>query len=1114
MAKTLQFRRGTTEELLVITGAEGELFVDTTLDTIRVHDGSTVGGFELVQKNAAQTLTNKTLTSPTLTIPVLGTPSSGTLTNCSELPISTGVSGLGTGVATFLATPSSSNLAAALTDETGTGSVVFSASPIFTGTISAANLTLSGDLTINGTTTNINSTNLVIEDKNIILGDVDTPSNTTADGGGITLKGETDKTLNWVESTGAWTSSEDFNLLTGKTYEINGTAVLSATTLGSGVTASSLTSVGTIATGTWQGTVIAGQYGGTGVANTGKTITIGGNFTTSGAHTTTLTTSGNTSVALPTSGTLVGSADTGTVTDTMLAGSIANNKLVNSSVTIGSTAVALGATVTTFAGLTSITSTTFVGALTGNSSTATALQTSRTIGMTGDVTWTSSSFDGTDNSTGVSTLAESGVIAGSYGSSTEIPILTVDSKGRVTAASTSSITVGDGTLTLATSGIATGSQTFSSNQGTNATFTVDVPGTNIAEGTRTTTTVPITSSTGTSATLSAASTTLAGVMSSDDKTKLDGIAAGAQVNVATNLGITAGTTAGPIITSSTGTSATLPTASGTASGVVTTGDQTWSGVKTFSSTITGDITGNADTATTLQTARTIGGVSFNGSANINLPGVNTTGNQSTTGSAATLTTGRTIALTGDVTYTSGSFDGSANVTGTATLANSGATAGTYTKVTTDAKGRVTSGTTLAASDIPNLDASKITSGIIDAARLPSFVDDVLEFTNLAGFPTTGETGKLYVALDTNKVYRWSGTTYIFITSGAVDSVAGKTGVVTLVKADVGLGNVDNTADSAKSVLEATQLTTARTIGGVSFNGTANINLPGVNTAGNQNTTGTAANVTGTVAIANGGTGETTADGARTNLGATTLGSNIFIVTNPSAITFPRFNADNTVSTLSAADFRTAIGAGTSSTTGTVTSIATNNGITGGTITSTGTIELTGQALAFHNLATNGIITRTAADSVAARSIAVSGIGISVSNADGVSGNPTITSNASSGNTASTIVARDASGNFTAGVISATDFNSTSDENLKTDILTISNPLEKVMSLRGVNFKWKSNNMAAIGLIAQEVEKVIPEAVGGTGDYKTVSYGNIVGLLIEAIKLQEIRITELETIINK
>ena len=68
-------------------------------------------------------------TSPTLVTPILGTPTSATLTNATGLPIATGVSGLGTNVATFLATPSSANLATVLTDETGTGSAVFATSP-------------------------------------------------------------------------------------------------------------------------------------------------------------------------------------------------------------------------------------------------------------------------------------------------------------------------------------------------------------------------------------------------------------------------------------------------------------------------------------------------------------------------------------------------------------------------------------------------------------------------------------------------------------------------------------------------------------------------------------------------------------------------------------------------------------------------------------------------------------------------------------------------------------------------------------------------------------------------------------------------------------------------
>lgn len=104
------------------------------------------------------------------------------------------------------------------------------------GSISlSSDLNISGNLTVTGTTTNINTTNLVVEDKNIILGDVATPSNTTADGGGITLKGTGDKTINWVNATGAWTSSEDFNLASGKVYRINGTQI-AASNLSNGTT--------------------------------------------------------------------------------------------------------------------------------------------------------------------------------------------------------------------------------------------------------------------------------------------------------------------------------------------------------------------------------------------------------------------------------------------------------------------------------------------------------------------------------------------------------------------------------------------------------------------------------------------------------------------------------------------------------------------------------------------------------------------------------------------------------------------------------------------------------------------------------------------------------------
>ena len=236
-----------------------------------------------------------------------------------------------------------------------------------------------------------------------------------------------------------------------------------------------------------------------------------------------------------------------------------------------------------------------------------------------------------------------------------------------------------------------------------------------------------------------------------------------------------------------------------------TGNQTIAGIKTFSSDIVGNITGNAATATKLATARTItlsgdvsGNVDFDGSTNVTM----TTTIQPDSVVLGTDTTGAYVV--GNTAGTGITISGTAGEGWSPTIAITDVgTAGTYTKVTTNAQGQVTAGATLSSTDIPELDASKITSGVIDAARLPSYVDDVLEFSSLGDFPLEGETGKIYVAIDTNKTYRWGVTSYVYINSGAVDSVAGKTGVVTLNKDDVGLNQVDNTSDVDKPISTAT-----------------------------------------------------------------------------------------------------------------------------------------------------------------------------------------------------------------------------------------------------------------------------------------------------------------------
>ena len=121
------------------------------------------------------------------------------------------------------------------------------AAPAFTGTATGVNLTLSGDLTVNGSTTTVNTATMTVTDKNIELAK-GAANDAAADGGGITLdSGDGDKTFNWVNSTDSWTSSENIEVASGKGLRVNGNVVLNQTTLGSTVLASSLTSVGTLA---------------------------------------------------------------------------------------------------------------------------------------------------------------------------------------------------------------------------------------------------------------------------------------------------------------------------------------------------------------------------------------------------------------------------------------------------------------------------------------------------------------------------------------------------------------------------------------------------------------------------------------------------------------------------------------------------------------------------------------------------------------------------------------------------------------------------------------------------------------------------------------------------
>ena len=238
---------------------------------------------------------------------------------------------------------------------------------------------------------------------------------------------------------------------------------------------------------------------------------------------------------------------------------------------------------------------------------------------------------------------------------------------------------------------------------------------------------------------------------------------------------------------------------------------TWSARQTFNGGITGALTGNADTATKLKTARTIGGVAFDGSGNINLPGVNITGNQNTTGNAATATKLATVRNINGV-----KFDGSADIS----------------IPTITSRGRVTAltGTTQgAATGLQMYEAYN--------NSYPTTYGNVL---HMKGASAAGE-GELLIG--------WSSTSGahapVFIRSRRdhTDAAWSAWAQVYTSRDSIPGVNATGNQNTTGNAATATKLQTARTIGGVSFDGTANINLPGVNVAGNQNTSGNAATAT-------------------------------------------------------------------------------------------------------------------------------------------------------------------------------------------------------------------------------------------------------------------------------
>jgi hypothetical protein len=207
-SETLTNKTLTTPVISSITNGAATLTLPTSTGTLALTTDIPSG---VVTESGTQTLTNKTLTSPVV---------SGLILSDSSIVIEG--SSANDFETTLTVTDPTADRTITLPDVTGTVVTTGNLSAI-TSVGTLASLTVTGDLTVNGTTTTINSTTLTVDDKNIVLGDVETPTDITADGGGITLKGATDKTFNWVDATDSWTSSEHVNIASGKSYYVNGT---------------------------------------------------------------------------------------------------------------------------------------------------------------------------------------------------------------------------------------------------------------------------------------------------------------------------------------------------------------------------------------------------------------------------------------------------------------------------------------------------------------------------------------------------------------------------------------------------------------------------------------------------------------------------------------------------------------------------------------------------------------------------------------------------------------------------------------------------------------------------------------------------------------------------
>ena len=971
---------------------------------------------------------------------------------------------------------------------------------------------IKGDLQIDGTTTTINSTTLTVDDKNIVLGS-GAVNDAAADGSGITIEsGNGNKTFQFEDTGDNLGSSENLNVASGKVYKVNNTEVLSNNTLGSGVVNSSLTSVGTLtnlsvgnvnSTGIVTAVTVNSTNGTiTNLTGTAGTITTfnSTNGTITNLNATNINASGIVTATSGFSGNVTGNVtgninSSGVSTVTSLnatninasgivtatngfSGNLTGNVTGNINSSGVSTVASLNATNINASGIVTATSG-FVGALTGLASSATQLATGRTIAITGDLTYTSGSFNGTGNVTGTGTLATVNSNVGSFGSQTLIPVVTVNAKGLVTAVTTAAV-------------------------GTALTVSGDSGSVDIDLLTET-----LTISGGTNLTSVGSGNTL--TVNLDNNISLTSVVASGIVTAAqcvtgasgSAIGISTNTISGP---------ATItidPAAVGDNTGAVRIkGDLFVDGTQFIVNSTTIEladfIVGIASTATSDILADGAGirigpdntltydhtNTALKSSENFNLASGktykingtdvlsnNTLGsgvvNSSLTsvGTLTNLSVGN-VNSTGIITATTfvgaltGNVTGNINSSGVSTVTN--LNIGGYVSIgnTTGVANQILSSTGVGVSWktfndlLPQTRTTQtftatanqtLFSFVYNVNFLDVFVNGVKlssgEFTASNGSTITLSEGAF--ANDTVEFVSYS---TLGAGTGQVSSLNDLTDVTLTGIATGNLLAYNGSEFVNTSNINVTGIITATSfVGALTGNVTGNINSSGVSTVASLNVT--SINASGIV----------TATQFVTGASGSAIGINTNTISGPSTITIdPAAVGDNT-----------------------------------GLVVIKGDLQIDGTTTTVNSTTMTVDDINITLASGAANSAAANGAGITV---DGASATLLY---ASTGD--KWVFNKD---------VEAGNFNSTSDINLKENIRQVESASELVSKLEGVHFSWKETGKETIGVIAQQIEEHLPQLVQTGDTHKTVNYNGLIGVLIEAVKEQGAQIAALQAEIEE